>query len=121
MKATTALYDKLGGQCAVEEIVDDFYNRVLTDDTVNKFFAHTDMQKQRHHQAAFISYALGGPEHYTGRSMEKAHTGLNLQPEHFNVIVQHLDKALAAHGVSSEDVQAVLSRVATLKESILYK
>ncbi|BAZ11821.1 globin GlbN [Calothrix sp. NIES-4071] len=120
MKATT-LYEQLGGQRAIEEIVDNFYNRVLADDTVNKFFAHTDMKKQRHHQAAFISYALGSPEHYTGRSMEKAHTGLNLQPEHFNAIVQHLDEALTAHGLSSKDVHAVLDRVATLEQAILYK
>lgn len=118
---TTTLYDKVGGQHGVEQIVDDFYNRILADDTVNKFFAHTDMQKQRHHQAAFISYALGGPEDYTGRSMEKAHTGLNLHLEHFNAIVQHLDESLATQGVSPEDIQTVLGRVATLKESILYK
>ncbi len=121
MDATTSLYEQLGGQRAIEEIVDDFYNRVLADDTVNKFFAHTDMEKQRHHQALFISYALGGREHYTGRSMEKAHTGLNLQPEHFNAIVQHLNEALTAHGVSNEDVHAVLDRVATLKEAVLHK
>lgn len=118
---TTTLYDKVGGQRGVELIVDHFYNRVLADNTVNKFFAHTDMQKQRHHQAAFISYALGGLEDYTGRSMEKAHTGLNLHPEHFNAIVQHLNEALAAHGILPEDVQAVLDRVATLKESVLYR
>lgn len=121
MEVRTTLYEKVGGQRAVEEIVDDFYNRVLADDTVNKFFAHTDMQKQRHHQAAFISYALGGLEDYTGRSMEKAHMGLNLQPEHFNAIVKHLDEALAAHGVSSEDVQTILDHIATLEESVLHK
>lgn len=86
---TTSLYEKFGGQQAIKRVVDDFYKRVLADDTVNHFFAHTDMEKQRRHQSNFISYALGGPEEYTGRSMEKAHTGLNLQPEHFNAIALH--------------------------------
>lgn len=118
---TTTLYDKLGGQQAVEQVVDDFYNRVLADDTVNTFSAHTDMEKQRHHQSAFISYALGGPTDYTGRSMEKAHAGLNLQPEHFDAIAKHLGEALNEHGVSPEDIKSILARVSTLKEAVLYK
>ena len=120
-RTTTTLYDKLGGQQAIEQVVDDFYKRVLADDSVNHFFAHTDMDKQRLHQTAFISYALGGPNQYTGRSMEKAHIGLHLQPEHFDAIVKHLSEALAVHGVSQEDINAVKDRVSTLKDAVLHK
>lgn len=115
------LYEELGKEQAVKEIVDDFYNRVLADDTVNHFFAHTDMEKQRRHQTAFISYALGGPKQYSGRSMEKAHEGLNLQQEHFDAIVKHLGEAMAAHGVSPEDINTALAHVATLKDAVLSK
>jgi hemoglobin len=121
MQTPTTLYEKLGGQQGVKQVVDDFYNDVLADDTVNHFFAHTDMKKQRSHQTAFISYALGGPAQYTGRSMEKAHVGFNLQPEHFNAIVKHLKDALAEHSVSPEEIDAVIERVATLRAAILYK
>lgn len=117
----TTLYDNLGGQQAIELVVDDFYKRVLADESVNHFFADTDMAKQRLHQTAFISYALGGSTQYKGRSMEIAHTGLNLQPEHFEAIVKHLDEALAVHGVSPEDMNAVNERVLTLKDAVLYK
>lgn len=121
MRETTTLYEKLGGQPAIEQVVDDFYQRVLADNTINQFFAHTDMEKQRRHQTAFISYALGGSNQYTGRSMEKAHTGLNLQPEHFDAIAKHLGEALAVHDVPQEDINRVLERVSTLKEAVLYR
>jgi len=117
----TTLYDNLGGQQAIELVVDDFYKRVLADESVNHFFADTDMAKQRRHQTAFISYALGGSKQYEGRSMEIAHTGLNLQPEHFEAIVKHLDEALAVYGVSPEDMNAVNERILTLKDAVLYK
>lgn len=116
-----SLYEELGGQTAIEKIVDDFYKRVLADDTVNHFFADTDMEKQRRHQTAFISYALGGPKQYTGRSMERAHEGLNLQPEHFDAIAKHLGDAMAANAVPQEDINTALGHVATLKEAVLYK
>jgi len=51
--------------------------------------------------------------------MEKAHAGLNLQPEHFDAIVKHLSDALAEHSVPDE-INAVLERIATLK-AVLYK
>ena len=54
------LYDRLGGQDAISKVVDVFYEKVLADETVNKFFEETDMEKQRRHQSLFISWALGG-------------------------------------------------------------
>ncbi|MEG4009187.1 group 1 truncated hemoglobin [Microcoleus sp. Pol11C1] len=117
----TTLYEKMGGEPAIKEMVDDFYRDVLADEVVSHFFDHTDMAKQARHQTAFISYALGGTKQYSGRSMEKAHSGLNLQPEHFDAIVKHLTDAIIAHGASPEDLDEVLGKIATLKEAVLYK
>jgi hemoglobin len=117
----TRLYEKMGGESAIKEIVDDFYCDVLADEIVCHFFDHTDMKKQRRHQTAFISYALGGTKQYSGRSMEKAHAGLNLQPEHFDAIVKHLSDAIIAHGASQEDLDEALAKIAALKEAVLYK
>jgi len=121
MQTPPNLSEKLGGQSAIEQIVDDFYKRVLADDTVNHFFAHTDMEKQRRQQTDFIYYALGGANQYSGRSMEKAHAGMNLQPEHFDAIAKHLSEAMAARGVSPEDINTAISKVETLRDAVLYK
>ncbi|MEH7545352.1 hemoglobin [Neobacillus bataviensis] len=117
-----SLYEKIGGQEAIGKVVDYFYNElVLKDETVNQFFEHTDMEKQKSHQTKFISFALGGPKQYSGQSMAKAHQGMNLQPEHFNAIVNHLHKALAHYGVSEADIDQALTRVASLRDDILYQ
>ncbi|MDQ0970214.1 hemoglobin [Neobacillus niacini] len=116
------LYEKVGGEEAIAKVVDYFYSElVLKDDTVNQFFEETDMEKQRRHQSKFISFALGGPNQYTGQSMAKAHEGMNLQPEHFNAIVKHLHDALAHFGVNERDIDTALTKVASLRDDILYK
>jgi hemoglobin len=114
------LFEKLGGREAIAAVVDNFYKRVLADDRINGFFKETDMEKQLRHQTAFVAFALGGPK-YSGKSMEKAHEGMNLQPEHFNSVAGHLADALADLGVGKEDIDTVISTVATLKDAILYK
>ncbi len=116
------LYEKVGGEEAINKVVDYFYNDlVLKDDSVNHFFEHTDMERQISHQSKFISFALGGPDEYSGQSMAKAHGGMNLQPNHFQAIANHLHDALAHFGVNEADIDQALSKVASLKDDILYK
>lgn len=118
MTTATSLYEKLGGKESIGSIVDSFYVKVLADDTVNQFFEHTDMEKQRRHQTAFISAALGGPQ-YTGRSMEKAHEGMNLQEAHWDAILKHLSDSLREKGVSEEDIGAIAENLMPLKPHVL--
>lgn len=115
-----SLYEKIGGEEAIGKVVDYFYSElVLKDDKVNHFFENTDMEKQREHQTKFISFALGGPNDYSGQSMAKAHEGMNLQPEHFEAIEKHLHDALTHFGVNESDIDAALSKVHSLKDDII--
>lgn len=117
-----SLFEKLGGEETIAKVVDYFYSElVLKDERVKHFFEHTDMEKQRLHQTKFISFALGGPNQYSGASMAKAHEGMNLQPEHFDAIAQHLHGALAHFGVSEADIDTAITKVASLRDDILYK
>ncbi|MFD0696075.1 group 1 truncated hemoglobin [Paenibacillus sp. GCM10027628] len=121
VEKSETLYEKIGGDSAIDKVVDYFYELVLADDTVKHFFEKTDMEKQRKHQSKFISFALGGPNQYTGLSMSKAHEGMNLQPDHFDAIARHLHDALAHFNVNEAEINQVINHVATLKEDILYK
>ncbi|UCZ54070.1 group 1 truncated hemoglobin [Bacillus shivajii] len=115
------LYERLGGKEAIETAVDMFYKKVLEDETVNSFFTETDMEKQRDHQTKFLTFALGGPNQYSGTSMEKAHEGMNIQPEHFKAIATHLENTLRELDVQDEDIQQVMEKIAGLAPSILNK
>ncbi|MFD2615478.1 group I truncated hemoglobin [Paenibacillus gansuensis] len=117
----STLYEKFGGEETIAKVVDYFYDLVLADDSVNHFFKHTDMEKQRRHQTKFISYALGGPNQYSGGAMAKVHEGLNLQPAHFDAIVRHLGSALQHYGVGEEDIATTLEKVESLRNDIIYK
>lgn len=117
-----SLYEKVGGEEAISKVVDYFYNElVLKDESVNHYFKHTDMEKQRKHQTKFISFALGGPNQYSGRSMAKAHEDMDIQPAHFEAIVRHLHDALAHFGVEKEEINEALKKVAALREDIVHK
>ncbi|MBN3869791.1 MULTISPECIES: globin domain-containing protein [unclassified Nostoc] len=117
----STLYDKLGGQPAIEQIVDELHKRIATDSLLNPIFAGTDMVKQRNHLVAFLSQIFEGPKQYTGRPMDKTHAGMNLQQPHFDAIATHLGEAMAVRGESAEDTKAALERVSNMKGAILNK
>ncbi|AUT03567.1 hypothetical protein CLI64_25945 [Nostoc sp. CENA543] len=100
------LFEKLGGDAAVDLAVDKFYERVLQDDRIKHFFADVDMEKQRAHQKAFLTYAFGGTDKYNGRYMREAHKDLvekqGLSSEHFDAVAEDLMETLKEMGVSQE-------------------
>lgn len=120
-KAPT-LYDRLGGEPAMDKGVDIFYRAVLRDPTINYFFEDTDMDRQRLKQKAFVAMACGGPVHYTGMDMRKGHAHLlqyGLNDSHFDAVVNHLAAALKQIGASDEDIGQVAALVEPLRDDIL--
>ncbi|OKH20198.1 hypothetical protein NIES593_19550 [Hydrococcus rivularis NIES-593] len=88
------LFEQLGGAEAIDLAVDKFYERVLADERIKHFFANTDMAKQRAHQKAFLTYAFGGTDKYSGSDMREAHKALvveqGLNHEHFDAVAEDL-------------------------------
>lgn len=41
-----SLFERLGGEGAVDAAVDIFYRKVVGDDSINRFFESTDMAQQ---------------------------------------------------------------------------
>ena len=121
MQDTQTLYELLGGQEGIAKVVDLFYVKVLADETINHFFANTDMEKQRRHQTLFISWAVGGPNQYNGMSMERAHEGMNLQEAHFGAVAGHLVESLQEFGVEQQHIDQVVEKLLTLKDAVLGK
>lgn len=117
--AKPSLYDKLGGATGVASVVTEFYAHILADDRISHYFEGMDMDRQRAHQSAFISHVLGGPEHYSGRNMHKAHAHLNLTHADFDAVAGHLVTALEHHNVTQADIDAVLAAIASLERQIV--
>lgn len=110
------LFEQLGGAEAVNLAVDKFYERVLADERIKHFFAKTDMAKQRAHQKAFLTYAFGGMDKYSGSDMREAHKTLVLEQglnhEHFDAVAEDLMLTLEEMGVS-EELRAQVAAIAT--------
>lgn len=117
--AKKSLFDQIGGKQALSAVVDDFYQRVLGDTLLKPFFNGTDMQKQKKHQVAFLTMALGGPSAYAGKAMKAAHVGRGIENRHFDAVAGHLQASLVAAGVGKDQVQTILAAAASLRADVV--
>ena len=113
------IYSQIGGRDAVEAVVDDFYDHVLSDDRLAGFFEEMDMEELRAHQVQFISSVAGGPVEYTGGDMRGAHAHLGIDDGDYDAVCTHLERALRGNGVGDDNVEAILSEVEDLRAPIL--
>ncbi len=114
-----SLFEKIGGMDAVNAAVDIFYTKVLADETINHFFANTNMTTQRGKQKAFLAYAFGAPLQYTGKNMRDAHAGMNLTEDHFNAVSGHLVATLKELGVAQNLIDEVVEILLSTKDDVL--
>jgi len=119
---SNTLYERIGGEPAVNAAVDIFYRKVLTDHRINRFFDNVDMEKQAAKQKAFLTMAFGGPHNYTGEDMRKGHAHLlkmGLDDSHFDAVVENLGATLTELNVPQELISEVVAICETTRNDVL--
>lgn len=119
---TQSLFEKIGGEPAVDAAVDLFYRKVLNDARVSRFFDDVDMDGQRAKQKSFLTMVFGGPNDYTGQDLRTAHEKLvddGLDDSHFDAVAVHLQNTLEELGVPAESVNEVMTIAAGTRDDIL--
>lgn len=119
-----SLYERIGGEAAVNAAVELFYRKVLEDYRINLFFNNTNMEAQLAKQKAFFTMAFGGPNNYTGADMRNAHAHLvkiGLDDSHFDAVMEHLGATLKELNVPEELIAEAAAIAEGARNDILGK
>lgn len=116
------IYERVGGEPAMQELAESFYRRMLSDDRVKHFFDDIDMDKQIAKQQAFLTMVAGGPNNYTGKDMRAAHAHLlekGLDDSHVDVVIEHLGATLAEMGAPQDIIDSVKAAAEGARADVL--
>ncbi len=119
-----SLYARIGGEDAINAVVDTFYRKVLEDYRINRFFNDADMDAQIAKQRAFFTMAFGGPNEYTGQDMRTAHARLvklGLNDSHFDIVMEHFGNTLEELNVPPELIAEAAAIAETTRNDVLGK
>lgn len=118
----TSLYERLGGEAAVDAAVTIFYRKVIADSRINHFFVGVDMEKQAAKQKAFLTMAFGGPHNYTGLDMRRGHARLvemGLNDSHFDAVLENLGATLRELNVPAAMIVEVIGIAESTRNDVL--
>lgn len=110
---TRPLYDQIGGEAPLSEVIRGFYRRVQADKRVSHRFAGIDMNRLVLHQARAFTILTGGPnpKGMTERELRTwvrdAHLPLGITDPEFTILGKHLVDELNAAGVPREIVEVL--------------
>ena len=113
------IYDQLGGSDVLKTAVTVFYNRVVEDDNLAKWFDGVDLSRLRAHQRAFLAAALDGPRLFAGRDLTSSHAGMEITDDAFEAIVNHLLTVLADLDIDETAIEQVGARLDALRDQIV--
>ena len=116
-----SIYEKIGGEAAVNAAVDIFYKKVLSDDRISHFFDSVDMLGQLQKQKSFLTMVFGGPNAYTGKDMRAAHKHMNLTEIHFGAVAENLVGTLQELSVPQDIIDEIVGIALSVKDDVLNK
>jgi len=120
--AKESLFERLGGDAAVEAAVDNFYAKIMADASLRPFFAGVDMDRQSFMRRIFLTAAVGGPQGYSGKSLRAAHKPLaeekGLGEAHFAAVAVHLQATLEELNVPVAEIQEVMTIAASTHDDV---
>ncbi len=118
-----SLYDRVGGDSAMELAVDVFYRKVLDDDLIGKFFEDVDMEAQRLKQKSFLAMAFGGPYQYTGKDMRDVHRHmverLGLSDRHFDRLMAHFKASMLEIHIPEPEIDGMCEILESFRDDVL--
>jgi hemoglobin len=114
-----ALYQELGRSEGITKVVDLFFQRLNADARINTLFANVDHDDLRRLVIEQMCAASGGPCTYTGRSMEEAHSGLNLTNKDFDAFVEDLVTAMKEAKVAKSTQKKLLAILGPMRPQVV--
>jgi hemoglobin len=134
-----ALFDRLGGESGISNIVADFTPRVLQDPRVNwqrkgvkrgGFSIHRgqsvtwnaspeNVAQLQLHFVQFLALATGGPAQYDGKEMKAAHADLHIANPEFDAAIGDLKASLDKLQIPNKEQKELLAIIESTRPQIV--
>jgi len=121
----TSLYERLGGIYVIATAVDDFIDRIMADDRLNA----NPRVDEAHHRVSppgfkylvteQVGEASGGPQRYTGRSMEDTHRDLLITKDEWEAFIDDFNQTLDKFEVPQQERSELLAIIQSTRDAIV--
>jgi hemoglobin len=125
--AQKSLHDRLGGLKGITVVVDDFIDRLVANEELNKNPAIDAGRKRspapylKFQVSQMVCEATSGPCKYTGKAMAESHVHLNISEKEWDVMAKEFQKSLDKFKVPAAEQKELFDIVGTTKADIVVR
>lgn len=112
------LFDRLGGETKLREIIETFIDRVFEDRMIGFFFRNADRARIKELEYQLAAGFLGADIQYQGRPLAKVHSNHPIMGGHFARRRQILKETLESFQVPEEIQTVMLTHTDQLRPQI---
>ena len=117
--ASTTLYQRLGGQDAIQSIASTLIDRVTADQRLQRSFQGAKIPRIKDKLAEQLCELTGGPCRYSGDPMPETHAGHHITEAEFYGMVDCLRVILKERHTHLADTNELLRLLAPMKREIV--
>lgn len=112
------LYEKLGGEAKLRQIIDVFIDRVFSDPMIGFFFRHADKRRIKEMEFQFTARFLGAGIDYQGKPLDEVHAKHPIMGGQFMRRLRVLQQTLRDFEVPDDVQDAWLAHTESLRPLI---
>ncbi|NVK56449.1 MAG: group 1 truncated hemoglobin [Alteromonadaceae bacterium] len=117
---STTLYEELGGEAKINEIVENFVYEIEYNETILPYFAESDIERFITKFSEQLCVFSGGPCEYSSDTMEQVHGGMNITEADFNLTVDLFINAMNKANVPHRLQNQLINRMTHTRRQMLY-
>lgn len=117
--ADDTLYQQLGARPGLVRLMDDFMQRLLADPRMAPFFKDANHAHVKAQLVAQFCEVSGGPCRLEGPDMKTTHAGFDIDRAAFNALVEVLQQAMDAQGITFSTQNRLLAKLAPMHRDIV--
>lgn len=120
-----SLYERLGGAYRIAMVVDDFIERIMSDERleanprVREANRHLSRPGLKYLVTELACWAAGGPQTYSGRGMAESHRHLMISDQEWRWFIDDFRASLAACGVRPAEGEELTAMLEASKREIV--
>jgi hemoglobin len=120
-----SLFERLGSAPGIRAIVDDIVALHMENPVIRARFrpyleTPDKIEVVKRHTCEFLEAGSGGTAQYTGRTMQDAHRGMNINEAEYMAATDDILTALRKHRIDEQTQKDVLAIAYSLKGDILH-
>lgn len=114
------LFDKYGGVPTITRIVRDFFQRILADVTLRRYFDGVDHEQLIQHQIELIAYTMGRPAStYDTARLRVVHQPRRISLTAYERVVAILRQVLLDAQVEGQDIVTIIDSLDAHRDKIV--